>query len=87
MGGQTCEKHNSCQACEKTEQCDQTEKDLHEQGMLDQRMSCIKYKFMVMSGKGGVGKSSVATNLAVTLAMQGHAVGLLDADIHGPIIL
>jgi len=84
MGGKTCDENNSCQACEKTEQCDQSEKDLHERMMLDQRMSCIKYKFMVMSGKGGVGKSSVATNLAVTLAMQGHAVGLLDADIHGP---
>ena len=39
---------------------------------------------MIMSGKGGVGKSSVATNLAVTLAMEGYTVGLVDADIHGP---
>ena len=84
MGGQTCNEDKSCQECDNTEQCGQSEKDLHEQKVLAQRMSCITYKFMVMSGKGGVGKSSVATNLAVTLGMQGHAVGLMDADIHGP---
>ncbi len=38
----------------------------------------------VASGKGGVGKSSVATNLTTALALQGHSVGLLDADIYGP---
>ena len=48
------------------------------------RMSAIQHKFIVMSGKGGVGKSSVAVNLAVWLAMQGRTVGLLDVDIHGP---
>ena len=44
----------------------------------------IKYKIIVMSGKGGVGKTTVATNLAYTLALQGHQVGLLDIDITGP---
>ena len=40
----------------------------------------------VASGKGGVGKSTVTVNLAVALAMQGHAVGLIDADVYGPTI-
>ena len=44
----------------------------------------IKNKIVVMSGKGGVGKSTVAVNLAVSLALAGHKVGLLDVDIHGP---
>jgi Mrp family chromosome partitioning ATPase len=46
----------------------------------------IRHKILVLSGKGGVGKSSVAVNLAVWLAAQGRHVGLLDADIHGPSI-
>ncbi len=47
-------------------------------------MKRIKHKFIVASGKGGVGKSTVATNLAATLAKQGHIVGLLDMDLTGP---
>jgi Mrp family chromosome partitioning ATPase len=49
-------------------------------------LSIIKNKLIVMSGKGGVGKSSFASNLAVALAGKGFATGLLDVDLHGPSI-
>ena len=49
-------------------------------------LSAIKNKLIVMSGKGGVGKSSVSANLAVTLAKRGFSTGLLDVDLHGPSI-
>jgi len=51
---------------------------------LKERMSCIKYKLIVLSGKGGVGKTTVAVNLAYGLAHKGKKVGILDVDIHGP---
>jgi len=46
----------------------------------------VDHKIVVMSGKGGVGKSTVATNLAVFLSQQGYKIGLLDVDVHGPSI-
>ncbi|PKN25014.1 MAG: ATP-binding protein [Deltaproteobacteria bacterium HGW-Deltaproteobacteria-21] len=46
----------------------------------------IRNKLLVMSGKGGVGKSSVAAYLAVSLARKGYKVGLMDVDLHGPSI-
>jgi ATP-binding protein involved in chromosome partitioning len=44
----------------------------------------VKHVVLILSGKGGVGKSTVAANLAVALANRGHPTGLLDLDIHGP---
>ncbi len=52
--------------------------------ILKNNMNKIKHKIVVLSGKGGVGKSTVAVNLAVSLAAKGQKVGLLDVDIHGP---
>lgn len=44
----------------------------------------IKHKFVVMSGKGGVGKTSTSVNLAIALADKGFDVGIMDVDLHGP---
>jgi ATP-binding protein involved in chromosome partitioning len=52
----------------------------------DEFLPQVKYKVAVASGKGGVGKSTVAVNLAVALAKSGARVGLLDSDIYGPSI-
>jgi ATP-binding protein involved in chromosome partitioning len=49
-------------------------------------VSQIKKKYLVMSGKGGVGKSSLAVNLAVAMSLRGYKTGLLDVDLHGPSI-
>ena len=53
---------------------------------LAERRQLIAHTVMVLSGKGGVGKSTVAANLAVALAGAGKQTGLLDIDIHGPSI-
>ena len=52
--------------------------------MIKEGFSNIKNKIMVMSNKGGVGKSTVSANIATVLAQKGYKVGLLDIDIHGP---
>jgi ATP-binding protein involved in chromosome partitioning len=57
-----------------------------EKRRLRERMARIRRRLLVVSGKGGVGKSTAAANLAVALSMRGHRVGLLDTDIHGPSI-
>jgi Mrp family chromosome partitioning ATPase len=57
-----------------------------EERRLHERMEQIGRKLIVLSGKGGVGKSTVAANLAVALAAEHFKVGLLDVDIHGPSI-
>lgn len=51
---------------------------------LAKNLGQIKHKIVVMSGKGGVGKSTVAANIAETLQAMGYKTGILDADIHGP---
>lgn len=64
------------------------QKDQHQQQdvKIRERLKRIKNKILVMSGKGGVGKSSVAAYLAVALAKLGYQVGLMDVDLHGPSI-
>lgn len=84
-----CEKRDDCgnQGCQgKRKAPDEKLKTFTEDITLVNRMAQIKHKIMVMSGKGGVGKSTVAVNIAVALALAGKQVGILDVDFHGPSI-
>ena len=81
---ENCTDGATCGSCSSSESCSAEDKQKQEEKVLQSRLANINHRIVVMSGKGGVGKSTVAVSLAVTLAQQGHKVGLLDADIHGP---
>ena len=61
-----------------------TEESIQEETKLQDTLSQIKHIIIVMSGKGGVGKSTVSSNLAAMLSMQGYQTGIMDVDITGP---
>lgn len=72
--------NHDCEHCSsKTETCEADLRFAEEQKL-------IKHKIVVLSGKGGVGKSTMAVNLAYGLAARGFKVGLVDVDLHGPSI-
>lgn len=62
------------------------EKKEFNKSKIKDNLNNIKHKIIVLSGKGGVGKSTVSANLALSLAQKGYNVGLLDGDMHGPSI-
>lgn len=80
-----------CKNCDKdcaakNQQSDEKLEEFLERQAVTRRLCSIKHKIIVLSGKGGVGKSTVAANIAATLAWEGFKVGLMDTDIHGPSI-
>jgi ATP-binding protein involved in chromosome partitioning len=82
-GSGDCGRGYACQFCADENGC-ALDKPGHERRLLMRRIEVIDQFILVMANKGGVGKSSVAVNLATTLTQQGRRVGLADADVHGP---
>jgi len=71
--------------CEFNNETDcKADKNEHNRWLVNKRMNEIKHKLIIGSNKGGVGKSTVTTNLAIALQESGYSVGLADADLHGP---
>ncbi|MGA7144449.1 MAG: P-loop NTPase, partial [Desulfobacterales bacterium] len=71
--------HESLDAAQKNKQAP-TKEDI----AVDASLKKIKHKYIVLSGKGGVGKTSTSVNLAMALAKKGFMVGIMDVDLHGP---
>jgi ATP-binding protein involved in chromosome partitioning len=65
---------------------DREELERQQDARLGSHLKRIRHKILILSGKGGVGKSSVAAGLAIELARRGRRTGLLDIDLHGPSI-
>lgn len=68
---------------EKSCQCEEREQVKRKVALMFS-LNAIKKKILVLSGKEGVGKSTVSTNLTAGLSLKGYKIGLLDIDIHGP---
>jgi len=80
-----CRLLHTCEMCEFNNDTDcKADKNEHNRWIVNKRMNDIKFKLIIGSNKGGVGKSTVTTNLAIALVEKGFKVGLADADLHGP---
>jgi ATP-binding protein involved in chromosome partitioning len=82
----TCESCNKSDCSSLKRNLNESEADFRDRQKLQSRLCRVRHKVLVLSGKGGVGKSTVAVNLAMALCRAGKRVGLLDVDIHGPSI-
>lgn len=82
----TCDSCSQSQCSAATRRPGESEEDYKSRQKLESRLCRVKRKIVVLSGKGGVGKSTIAVNLAAGLMMAGLKTGLLDVDIHGPSI-
>ncbi len=85
--------HDSVDKAQKSSGCpsqssanDYAARQKKEDEMIQASLAKIKHKIFVLSGKGGVGKSSVSANLAASLSRKGYRTGLMDVDVHGPSI-
>lgn len=72
-----------CAMCEKQFDC-KIDPMEHNKWLIERRMEKVKHKILIMSNKGGVGKSTVTANMASAFHKSGYKVGIADADIHGP---
>ena len=84
--GKTCGSCGDTSCSASRRQVEESAEEFSARQKLQSRLCRIGHKVAVLSGKGGVGKSTVAVNLAVALMLAGKRVGLLDVDIHGPSI-
>lgn len=80
----TCDTCGDSSCSAKKQKKDESPEEYADRRRLQATLCRIQKKIVVLSGKGGVGKSTVAVNLATALALNGLRVGLLDVDIHGP---
>jgi ATP-binding protein involved in chromosome partitioning len=83
---ESVDKAKQDKGCASHSQGDMAARQRKEDAAIKASLSRIKNKLFVLSGKGGVGKSSVSANLAAALSKKGYKVGLMDVDVHGPSI-
>jgi len=80
------DKHTICDDCRIKKLAGEDERSFEQRQRIATKFCRVKFRLLILSGKGGVGKSFVSANLAWTIAEKGYKVGLVDVDIHGPSI-